>query len=324
MVLFQIKSVLAKRKPVMDRSILNHIGNTPLVKLKLNTKPTILAKLEYLNPGGSIKDRPASYMINAAEKSGDLKPGGTIIEASSGNQGIALAMIGACKGYNVIITVPEGTSEEKIATLRSYGAKVHVCPSVDNVDDPDSHYSKAKQLLVSIPNSFMPNQFHNPANPKAHYCTTGPEIWRQTEGKVTHFFSGMGSCGTISGVGKYLKSQNPDIKIIGVDAEGSKLSSKEPHKHTTEGIGVDIVSDILNKSVINDIVPIKDEDALNTTREFAKKYGLLIGLSSGAVMHVALNYAKNLTKKDVMVVIFADSGRAYLSKTNIVQRNAVL
>jgi cystathionine beta-synthase len=295
------------------KTILQAIGNTPLVDLQCDAKPRILAKLEHLNPGGSIKDRSALYMIEKAEKDGLLKPGGTIVEASSGNQGIALAMIGALKGYRVIITVPDRTSTEKIAALRAYGAHVYVCPDTYILDDPNGCHPKAEQLYHQIPGAFMPNQYFNIANPQAHYHTTGPEIWKQTDGTVTHFVAGAGSCGTISGVGKYLKEQNTKIKIIGVDAATSAFSSTHPQSYNVEGIGIDVITDTLDLSVIDEIIPIKDADAFAMTRTLATK-GLLVGLSSGAVMYIALKYAQKLTKDDVMVVIFADSGRAYLSK----------
>ena len=295
-------------------SLLGCIGNTPIARLNFDVKPVLLAKLEYLNPGGSIKDRAALFMIEEAERRGLLKPGGTIIEASSGNQGIALAMIGAIKGYDVIITVPDRTSSEKIATLQAYGAKIYVCPDTDSLEDPEGYHTKAEELCHKIPGAFMPNQYYNMANLRAHYLTTGPEIWKQTEGRVTHCFIAMGSCGTISGIGRYLKEKNPAIKIIGIDAATSKLSSPNcPKAYKTEGIGVDVISDILDRSVIDEVIPIIDQDAFDMTRKLAKR-GLLVGLSSGAVMYVALKYAKKLTKDDVIIVIFADSGRAYLSK----------
>ena len=295
------------------KTLIEHIGNTPLAKLEFGTSPTLLAKLEYLNPGGSLKDRPALFMLEQAEKDGRLKPGGTIVEASSGNQGIALSMIGALKGYNVIITVPDRTSVEKIETLRAYGAKVYVCPDTNTLEDPNSYHSKAEELHHKIDGAFMPNQYYNKENVLAHYTTTGPEVWNQTNGTITHFFAGMGSCGTISGAGKYLKEQNPNVKIIGIDAATSKLSSPNPKSYKTEGIGVDVISDTLNRDVIDEIITIEDKDAFAMTKELANK-GLLVGLSSGAVMHIALNYAKKLKVDDVMVVLLADSGRAYLSK----------
>jgi cystathionine beta-synthase len=296
------------------KSILNAIGNTPMVELDFDINPKFMAKLEYFNPGGSIKDRAALFMVEQAEKDGVLCPGGTIVEASSGNQGIALAMIGSIKGYDVIITVPDRTSFEKVATLQAYGAKVYVCPDTDNLNDPEGYHAKAEELCHKIPGAFMPNQYYNKQNVEAHYSTTGPEIWKQTNGTLTHCFMAMGTCGTISGVGKYLKEQNPKVKIIGIDAATSKLSSPScPKVYKVEGLGVDVISDTLNREVIDEIIPISDHDAFAMTRELAKQ-GLLVGISSGAAMHVALNYAKKLTKNDVVVVIFPDSGRAYLSK----------
>ncbi len=295
------------------KNILQLIGNTPMAKLNLNTNATFLAKLEYLNPGGSIKDRSALFMIEQAEKDGVLKPGGTIIEASSGNQGIALALIGAIKGYKVIITVPDRTSIEKVAVLKAYGAQVYICKNTDTLDDPEGYHTKAEILHKTIPDAFMPNQYYNKANLQAHYATTGPEIWEQTEGKVTHVFIGAGSCGTISGAGKYLKEKNPNIKIIGIDSKHSVYSSKNPKAYDSEGIGIDVISDNLDESVIDEILTISDKDAFETTRKIAKQ-GILGGISSGAVMHVALEYDKKLKKDDLAVVIIADSGRAYLSK----------
>lgn len=296
------------------KNLLDCIGNTPLVKLEIGVKPTFLAKLEFLSLGGSVKDRPAFFMIEQAEKKGLLKSGGTIVEASSGNQGIALAMIGALKGYKVIITVPDRTAKEKISILKAYGADVYVCPNVDDLHDPRGYHAKAEYLAHTIPGAFMPNQYFNKANPLAHFKTTGPEIWKQTKGEVTHVILGAGSCGTISGVGKYLKKKNPNIKIIGVDAATSAYSSQNPKAYNAEGIGIDVISDTFNQSVVDNIIPISDEDAFGMTRKLAHEYGLLVGISSGAVMHVALEYCKNLSENDVVVVILADSGKNYLSK----------
>lgn len=296
------------------KSFLEAIGNTPLVRLDFDIRPTLLAKLEHLNPGGSIKDRSALFMIQEAERTGKLRPGGTIVEASSGNQGIALAMIGTIKGYKVIVTAPDRTSAEKIATLQAYGVKVFVCPDTDNLHDPNGYHEKARILSEQIEGAYMPNQYYNVENPRAHYLTTGPEIWEQSQGKLTHCFISMGSCGAISGVGKYLKEKNKGIKIIGIDALTSKLSMPEsPKVYKTEGMGVDVITDTLDRSVIDEIIPVSDEVTFAMTRALAKK-GYLVGLSSGAVMHVALEHAKKLTENDVVVVIFADSGRAYLSK----------
>lgn len=296
------------------KTILQQIGNTPLVKLDLGLQPTVLAKLEYLNPGGSLKDRSALFMIDDAEKKGLLKPGGTIIEASSGNQGIALAMIGAVKGYKVIITVPDRTSDEKVATLRAYGAKVFVCPDTDNLDDPQGYHSKSEQLAKSIPGAFMPNQYHNKLNALAHYETTGKELWDQTNGEITHFFAGTGSCGTISGVGRYLKEKNPSVKIIGIDAATSAYSSDNPRSYETEGIGIDLIDGNLEIQFVDEILTIEDKDSFAMTKRLAQEFGLLVGLSSGAVMHVLFEYADKLKSSDIAVVILGDSGRAYLRK----------
>lgn len=290
------------------------IGNTPLMRLDFGVKPTLLAKLEYLNPGGSVKDRSALYMVEEAERVGVLKAGGTIVEASSGNQGIALAMIGKIKGYRVIITVPDRTAAEKVAVLRAYGAEVHVCPNTAPHDDPQNYHTFAEHLTSTIPGAFMPNQYFNKANPQAHYLSTGPEIWEQTQGTVTHFICGAGSCGTISGVGRALKERNPDIKIIGVDAATSMYSSKDPKPYNVEGLGIDAITDTFDKNVIDEIIPITDADAFNMTRNLSLKHGYLYGISTGAVMHVALEYCKKLTEQDTVVVIFADSGRNYMSK----------
>lgn len=299
------------------KTILESIGNTPLARLELGVKPTVLAKLEFANPGGSIKDRSALFMIEAAERDGRLKPGGTIVEASSGNQGIALAMIGAIKGYRVIITVPDRTAVEKVAVLRAYGAETYVCPNTDDLHDPRGYHAVAEHFAQTIPGAFMPNQYFNSENPRAHYCSTGPEIWQQTNGTVTHFICGAGSCGTISGVGKFLKEKNPDIKIIGVDAATSAYSSKDPKAYQVEGLGIDVISDTFAKEYIDEILPITDEQAFAMTRRAAKDFGLLVGISGGAVMAIALEYAKKLKESDVLVVILADSGKSYLSKVFI-------
>lgn len=296
------------------KNLLQLIGNTPLVKLDIDRPPIMLAKLEYLNPGGSIKDRSALFMIEEAEQNGQLRPGGTIVEASSGNQGIALAMIGNIKGYRVIITVPDRVSQEKIATLRAYGAEVHTCPNTDSHDDPRNYHALAEHFARTIPGAFMPNQYFSKSNVRAHYTTTGPEIWQQTNGTITHLFLGAGSCGTISGAGRYLKDQNSAVKVIGIDAATSKYSSKEPKAYRAEGLGIDVMSDTFDKTAFDEIIPITDHDAFAMTRVMAKDYGIMGGISSGAVMHVALEYCKNLKPTDVVVLMFADSGRAYLSK----------
>jgi len=295
-------------------NLLSLIGNTPLLQLDLETKATVYAKLEFLNPGGSIKDRAALFMIEQAEKESLLKKGSFIIEPSSGNQGIAIAMISAIKGYKAIITVPERTSIEKIRALKAYGATVHICPNTDNLDDPRGYHALAVKLHKSIPNSFMPSQYTNPTNSAAHYNTTGPEIWKQTCGLITHFVAGMGSCGTITGVARYLKEQKKTTNIIGIDAATSALSSRNPKSYETEGIGVDHPNDgNYDASMVDTVIPVQDVDAFAMTRTLFKK-GLLVGLSSGAVAWGTQSLLPTLHASDVVVCIFADSGRAYLSK----------
>jgi len=296
-------------------TLLSSIGNTPLVKINLNQTANLFGKLEYLNPGGSVKDRSALFMIEHAEKNGLLKPGGTIVDASSGNHGIAVAMIGCIKGYKTIITVSEKISQEKLQTILAYGAQVIMCPATTFIDDPQGYHTQALAIHKSIPGSFMPNQYFNIINALAHESLLGPEIWRQTEGKVTHFFAGAGTGGTISGVGKYLKSQNPKIKIIAIDSNNSYRSTNgHPKPYIIEGIGIDFETPVLNKSIIDDIIPVSDEQAISTLKLMSTKHGLLVGPSSGAVAYGAMQYSSNFTPSDMGVMIFGDSGRAYLSK----------
>jgi cystathionine beta-synthase len=286
------------------------IGNTPLIHFGMPTEASVYLKLEYFNPGGSIKDRSAYYMVEQAENKGLLSPGGTIIEASSGNQGIALAMIGALKGYKVIITVPARTSHEKKATLLAYGAQVIICDETKGED----YHAIAEELTKTIPGAFMPNQYFNADNSAAHYHSTGPEIWKQTNGQITHLILGAGSCGTISGTGRFLKEQNKSIQIIGVDAATSAFSSPEPKPYKTEGLGIDYLNGILDRSVIDQIIPVSDDEAFEQARTMAKKHGILVGPSSGGVLHAAHKVAPSLPKDAVVILILADSGRAYLSK----------
>lgn len=299
----------------MRGNLLDAIGNTTLAKIPFETPAGIFAKLEYLNPGGSIKDRSALFMIEEAEKEGLLEPGGTIIEASSGNQGIAIAMIGAVKGYKVIITVSEKISDEKIKTLKAYGAKVVMCPPTDFIEDAENYHSQAVIIQKRTPNSFMPNQYFNLSNPKAHYSTLGPEIWRQTNGKITHYFAATGTGGTISGAGKFLKEQNPNVKVIAVDVDTSfHATGGHPKPYKMEGIGIDFKSPCLDESVIDEFLLVSDKDGLDMLKTMASKYGFLIGTSSGAVAYAVHSYLGKLMKDDVVVMIFGDSGRAYLSK----------
>ncbi|MFA6077150.1 MAG: cysteine synthase family protein [Candidatus Paceibacterota bacterium] len=298
----------------LSQSLLDVIGNTPLVKVPFKSEAKIFAKLEYLNPGGSIKDRSALFMIEEAEKKGLLKPGGTIVESSSGNQGVACAMIGATKGYKVIITASPAMSEEKVKTIKAYGAKVIMCPAV-SILDPASRHSQASIIAKNTPNSFMPDQYFNLSNPKAHYTSLGPEIWRQTNGKITHFFAAAGTGGTISGAGKFLKEKNPKIKIMAVDVDTSFHSTKgHPSPYRMEGIGIDFETHCLNESVIDEFFPVSDENGLDMLKVMASNYGLLVGTGSGAVAYAVQEYLNKLTKDDVVVMLFGDSGRAYLSK----------
>lgn len=291
------------------------IGNTPLVQIPLFKPHHLMGKLEYLNPGGSVKDRSAIFMIEHAEKHGQLKPGSTIIDASSGNQGIASAMIGAAKGYNVIICVSEKISQEKLETIKAYGASVVMCPATDFIDDPQSYHATAVRLHKETPNSFMPNQYFNPINAQAHYTLLAPEIWHQTNGKITHFFAGAGTGGTISGVGRFLKEKNPRIQVIAVDSINSYRATKgHPKPYAIEGMGIDFDSPVLDYSVIDEICTVADNDALEMLSNLSHA-GFLVGPSSGAVSWAAKQYAQNhMSPTDIGVMIYGDSGRAYLSK----------
>ncbi len=302
-------------------NFLNAIGNTPLILLNEKKdsegeRPSLYAKLEYLNPGGSVKDRSALYMIEHAEKNGLLKPGGTIIDASSGNQGIAVAMIGAAKDYNVIITMSEKSSVEKVETVKAYGAQVIICPSTPFITDPDNYHARAVALHKSMENSFMPNQYFNPINAQGHYSSLGPELWAQTNGRITHFFAGAGTGGTVSGVGRYLKEKNPNVTIFAVDSDTSFRSTNgNPKPYKLEGIGIDWDgSPVLDHSVIDEFVPVSDKNAIDTLKMLASKRGLLVGPSSGAVAYAAFEFAKRCPKDAVIAMIFGDSGRAYLTK----------
>ncbi|RMG23987.1 MAG: pyridoxal-phosphate dependent enzyme [Bacteroidetes bacterium] len=308
-------------------NIIETAGNTPLVKLNLvasHIKATVLVKVEYFNPGQSIKDRIAIQMIEEAEKAGKLKPGGTIVEGTSGNTGMGLALVAAVKGYRCIFTVADKQSQEKIDILRAVGAEVIVCPTNVEPEDPRSYYSVAKRLSQEIPNAVYLNQYDNPGNTAAHLRTTGPEIWEQTEGKVTHFAAGMGTCGTICGVSSYLKSQNANIQTIGIDTYGSIfkklhetgiIDEKEIYPYLTEGIGEDILPANCNMEVIDHIIKVSDKDAALMTRKLARLEGLFVGWSCGSAVHGALEYAQqHLNKDDLMVIILPDHGTRYLGK----------
>ena len=295
--------------------LLAAIGNTPLVRLPFDTPARVYAKLEYLNPGGSIKDRAALFMIQEAERTGKLLPGGTIIEASSGNQGIAAAMIGAIKGYNVIITVSEKVSEEKRKTLVAYGAHVITCKPTLQLTDSESYHSIALRIHAETPNSFMLNQYFNPTNAASHYYSLGPEIWEQTEGTITHFCAAAGSGGTVSGAGAYLKEQNPNIKVLAVDTATSyRATNKNPKPYKLEGLGVDYDTPLLDETVIDQFLNVGDDDAIAMLKKMARTHGFLIGPASGATAYAVEQYAKTLTANDTLVTVFTDSGRAYLTK----------
>jgi cystathionine beta-synthase len=305
-------------------NILEVIGNTPLVRLNRmarGLRATILAKLEYLNPGGSVKDRIGITMLEAAEKAGKIKPGGTVIEGTSGNTGMGLALAAALKGYQCIFTMPDKMSQEKIDALRALGAEVIVTPTQVEHHDPRSYHSVALRLSREIPNSLFPNQYENPANTLAHYQTTGPEIWEQTEGKVTHVVIGVGTGGTITGVARFLKEKNPAIRVIGADPQGSifaemfqtgRKPQAQPYK--VEGIGQDEKPANVDFSVIDEIHAVSDKDAFLRTRLLARSEGIFAGGSAGAAVHVALKCAEMLSESDIMVVIIPDSGTRYLSK----------
>lgn len=309
-------------------SILETIGNTPLIKLNAvvdGTEAIILAKVEYFNPGHSVKDRIAIKMVEDAEKEGKLKPGSTIIEGTSGNTGMGLALAAVVKGYNCIFTTTDKQSMEKVNLLRALGAEVRICPTNVEPDDPRSYYSVAKRLSEEIPNSYYPNQYDNLSNTQAHYETTGPEIWEQTEGRITHFVAGMGTGGTITGTAKFLKEQNPDIKVIGIDSIGSIYKSysetgvfdkSKIAPYLTEGIGEDIIPGNIDFSYIDTVIQCPDRDAFLTTRALAKREGLFVGGSCGSAVWGALQYAREnkLTNDDVVVVLLPDSGTRYVSK----------
>lgn len=299
----------------MRNGVLAAIGNTPLVRIPFATEATVYVKLEFANPGGSLKDRSACFMIEHAEKAGLLKPGGTIIEASSGNQGIALAMIGAVKGYRVIITTAKTTSPDKVQTMRAFGAEVILCEPTLYADDPDNYRNVALAVHQMTPGAFMPDQFHNSVNPLGHYSWLGPEIWKQTKGRITHFFAAAGSGGTVSGVGKFLKEQNLSVRIHAVDAAGSFYSTHgkvEPYR--LDGMGVDAPWPTFDLSVIDEVIPVTDDEGFDMMRTMAKRYGILAGPSSGANAAAVEKSLSQLKKGDTVVMICGDSGRAYISK----------
>ncbi|CAO5237147.1 cystathionine beta-synthase [Frankia sp. AgKG'84/4] len=298
--------------------VIDLVGDTPLVRLTPTideTPAAVLGKLEYLNPGGSVKDRVALAMVAAAEGAGQLRPGGTIIEPTSGNTGVGLALVAARQGYRCVFTMPDKISEEKRAVLRAYGAEVVVCPTAVPPDDPRSYYEVARRLVRETPGGWSPDQYSNPHNPAAHEATTGPEIWRATEGRVTHFVAGIGTGGTISGVGRYLKEVSDGaVQIIGADPEGSVYSGGSGRPYLVEGVGEDLWPATFDKSVVDRVEAVSDRDSFLMTRELARRCGLLVGGSCGLAVVAGLRVARELTPDDLVVVLLPDSGRGYLSK----------
>ena len=299
-------------------SLLDLIGNTPLVKLNrtaAGTRTTVLAKVEYLNPGGSVKDRIAVKMIDAAEASGELKPGGIIVEPTSGNTGVGLALVAQQRGYKCIFVCPDKVSEDKRNVLKAYGAEVVVCPTAVAPEHPDSYYNVSDRLVRETPNAWKPDQYSNPNNPASHYEQTGPEIWRQTDGKITHFVAGMGTGGTISGVGRYLKEQNPNVVIVGADPAGSVYSGGTGRPYLVEGVGEDFWPDTYDRTIVDRVIEVSDADSFSFTRRLAREDGLLVGGSSGMAAFAAVQLAEELDDPDaVVVVLLPDSGRGYLTK----------
>ena len=312
----------------IKETILDAIGNTPLVrlhKIARGIRPALLAKAEFLNPGGSVKDRIGLAMLEAAEREGRLKPGGTIVEGTSGNTGVGLAIAAAIKGYKCVFVMPDKMSDEKIRQLRAFGARVVITPTAVEPDDPRSYYSVSRRLSEETPNTILAGQYWNPANPEAHYRSTGPELWRQTGGRIKAFVAGMGTGGTISGTARYLKEQNPDIKIVGVDPVGSLLQhyfqTRElgpAHSYKVEGVGEDFLPSTLDFDMIDDVVQVNDRESFTMTRRLVREEGLFCGGSCGLAMAGALKWLRGagsyLGEDDMVVVLLPDSGSRYLSK----------
>jgi cystathionine beta-synthase len=305
--------------PAMEAvdSLLDLIGDTPLVRLDRMGRDLschLLGKLELLNPGGSVKDRPALRMIEAAERAGLLREGGTIVEPTSGNTGVGLALVAARRRYRCVFVMPDKIAAEKIDLLRAYGAEVVVCPTTVAPDHPDSYYSVSNRLVTEIAGAFKPDQYGNPANPAAHEATTGPEIWRQTAGRVTHFVAGIGTGGTITGVGRFLKAQNPAVQIVGADPEGSVYSGGSGRPYLVEGIGEDFWPSTYDPAVVDRVVTVTDRDSFITARMVTREEGILVGGSTGTAVRAALDVGRSLGPEAVIVVLIPDSGRGYLSK----------
>ncbi len=300
-------------------SIIDLIGHTPLVRLNAVTKGVteamVLAKVEYLNPGGSVKDRIAVGLVTAAEKAGQLKPGGTIVEPTSGNTGVGLALVAQARGYKCVFVCPDKVSEDKRRVLQAYGAEVIVTPTNVEPEDPQSYYSVSDRLAQEIPGAFKPNQYANPAGPEAHYLSTGPEIWEDTEGRLTHFVAGVGTGGTITGTGRYLKETSQgSVQVIGADPEGSVYAGGEARSYFVEGVGEDFWPSAYDPSVPDRIITVTDAQSFDMTRRLAREEGLLVGGSCGMAAVAALEVAKDANPEDVIVVLLPDSGRGYLQK----------
>src|SRR4051795_6521733 len=299
-------------------SLLELVGNTPLLKLRRTTggaKPLVLAKVEYLNPGGSVKDRIALRMVEAAEASGELRPGGTIVEPTSGNTGVGLAIVAQEKGYHCVFVCPDKVSEDKRNVLKAYGAEVVVCPTAVAPEHPSSYYNVSDRLVSEIEGAWKPNQYANENNPLSHYESTGPEIWEQTDGKVTHFVTGVGTGGTISGIGRYLKEKNPNVQIVGADPAGSVYSGGTGRPYLVEGVGEDFWPSTYDKDIADRIIEVSDADSFLFTRRLAREEALLVGGSSGMAAFAAVQLAHEIDDPDaVIVVLLPDSGRGYLGK----------